>query len=67
MSGLCRDCFRRGDLGRRCPRCGSPRVVTHAELDQLSIAHMDCDAFYASVEKRDDPTLRDQAAIAAAA
>ncbi len=63
MSGLCRDCFRRGDLGRRCPRCGSPRVVTHAELDQLSIAHMDCDAFYASVEKRDDPTLRDQAVI----
>ena len=63
MSALCRDCFRRGELGRRCPRCGSPRVVAHEELEQLSIAHMDCDAFYASVEKRDDPALRDQAVI----
>ena len=25
----------------------------------LSVAHLDCDAFYASVEKRDDPALRD--------
>ena len=63
MNALCRDCFRRGDLGRRCPRCGSPRVVAHDELETLSIAHMDCDAFYASVEKRDDPSLRDQAVI----
>ena len=63
MSALCRDCFRRGDLGRRCPRCGSPRVIAHDELEQLSIAHMDCDAFYASVEKRDDPSLRDHAVI----
>lgn len=31
----------------------------HPELNQLSIAHMDCDAFYASVEKRDNPDLRD--------
>ncbi|WP_374655514.1 DNA polymerase IV [Phenylobacterium sp.] len=63
MSALCRDCFRRGAFERRCPACGSPRVVVHAELEQLSIAHMDCDAFYASVEKRDRPELRDQAVI----
>jgi len=43
----------------RCPECRSPRLVTHPELDQLTIAHMDCDAFYASVEKRDNPALRD--------
>lgn len=60
MTSLCRDCFRTGDDGaRRCPSCGSPRRVIHAELGRLSIAHMDCDAFYASVEKRDRPELRD--------
>lgn len=63
MSALCRDCYRRGAFERRCPACGSPRIVGHAELDSLSIAHMDCDAFYASVEKRDDPSLRDHAVI----
>jgi DNA polymerase-4 len=63
MKALCRDCFRRGVFERRCPACGSPRVIAHAELESLSIAHMDCDAFYASVEKRDRPDLRDQAVI----
>src|SRR4029077_20152784 len=43
----------------RCPTCGSPRVIGHEELDTLCIAHLDCDAFYASVEKRDRPELRD--------
>ena len=41
----------------RCPACGGPRLVAHPELWDLSIAHMDCDAFYASVEKRDNPDL----------
>lgn len=63
MSTLCRDCFRRGQFERRCPTCGSPRIVANPELEQLTIAHMDCDAFYASVEKRDRPELRDQALI----
>ena len=56
MSALCRDCFWTGeDEPPRCPVCASPRVLRHRELDTLSIAHMDCDAFYASVEKRDGP------------
>lgn len=63
MPALCRDCLTRFEAGARCPTCHSPRVLAHAELNSLSIAHMDCDAFYASVEKRDNPDLRDKAVI----
>lgn len=64
MKALCRDCFWTGDQAvRRCPSCNSPRVVAHEALGELSIAHMDCDAFYASVEKRDRPELRDRPVI----
>jgi len=60
-AALCRDCLWRGaaPAARRCPHCASPRLVAHAELDRLTMAHLDCDAFYASVEKRDRPELRD--------
>ena len=60
---LCRDCLTQFAGGTRCPNCGSPRIISHPELFELSIAHMDCDAFYASVEKRDNPELRDKAVI----
>ena len=64
MPSLCRDCLTLTDATpTRCPACRSPRMVAHGELAGLSIAHMDCDAFYASVEKRDNPSLRDQAVI----
>ena len=63
MPALCRDCLTCFDAARRCPDCGSPRVVVHRDLFDLSIAHMDCDAFYASVEKRDNPALRDKPVI----
>ncbi|WP_212523059.1 DNA polymerase IV [Actibacterium sp. MT2.3-13A] len=63
MPALCRDCLTPFDDGARCPACRSPRVIAHPELFDLSIAHMDCDAFYASVEKRDNPELRDKPVI----
>ncbi|MBU9698021.1 DNA polymerase IV [Rhodobacteraceae bacterium HSP-20] len=63
MPALCRDCLTTFDSGLRCPACRSPRVLAHPELFDLSIAHMDCDAFYASVEKRDNPELADKPVI----
>ena len=76
MPGLCRDCletFEEPAVGaagqsppprqQRCPACKSPRTIWHPDLDRLSLAHIDCDAFYASVEKRDRPELRDKPVI----
>jgi DNA polymerase IV len=66
MTALCRDC---GALemaiheGGRCAACGSPRLVAHAALASLAIAHVDCDAFYATIEKRDHPELADRPVI----
>ncbi len=64
MSALCRDCYWTGEAApQHFPRCHSPRLIAHPELRRLTIAHLDCDAFYASVEKRDRPELRDQPVI----
>jgi DNA polymerase-4 len=57
MAALCRDCGADPGAARTCPACGGHRIVRHAELLSLHIAHVDCDAFYASVEKRDRPEL----------
>ena len=62
--GFCRDCLQEfATLTKRCKNCGSPRIVQHPELHDLAIAHIDCDAFYAAVEKRDNPDLRDKPVI----
>ncbi|MDU9005124.1 DNA polymerase IV [Sedimentitalea todarodis] len=64
MPSLCRDCLHQMQSdATRCARCGGPRMLRHPELFDLSIAHMDCDAFYASVEKRDNPELADKPVI----
>src|SRR5215207_2794269 len=61
---FCRDCLNLvGERDRRCPICRGPRLLHHPELASLSIAHIDCDAFYAAVEKRDNPELKDKPVI----
>ncbi len=65
MAALCRDCslLSEAPVNDRCAACGSPRLVVHSELDALAIAHVDCDAFYAAIEKRDAPALADKPVI----
>ena len=66
MHCICKECtfqFKRESHNERCPQCSSPRLLTHPELNTLNIAHIDCDAFYASVEKRDNPTLKNKPVI----
>jgi len=64
MAAFCRDCL--ADVPAAvsaCPACGSSRFLAHSELFQLGIAHLDCDAFYASIERRDNPALAKKAVI----
>ncbi len=64
VESLCRDCLILDPgFGPRCRACAGRRILRHEELGSLSIAHIDCDAFYASVEKRDRPELRDKPVI----
>ncbi|MEM7766575.1 MAG: DNA polymerase IV [Pseudomonadota bacterium] len=67
MQSLCRDCFAHGvglvTPDGVCRACGSARIVSHAALFDLSIAHLDCDAFFAAVEKRDNPEIRHKPVI----
>ena len=61
---FCRDClYDLAFAARRCGECGSPRLVRHQGLAALTLAHIDCDAFYATVEKRDNPEIADKPVI----
>src|ERR1700748_3578929 len=60
---FCPECLSDAMAGDPCPACGSTRVIAHPELHTLAIAHLDCDAFYAAIEKRDDPSLADKPVI----
>jgi DNA polymerase-4 len=61
---FCRDCLADCEAkARRCASCGSPRLVRHHALAQFALAHIDCDAFYATVEKRDNPEIADKPVI----
>ncbi|MEM6490417.1 MAG: DNA polymerase IV [Pseudomonadota bacterium] len=63
-AALCRACCGFAQpLNGRCSECGSPRLLRHPDLETLAIAHVDCDAFYAAVEKRDRPELADRPVI----
>jgi DNA polymerase IV len=63
-NGFCRDCLaEQKSEARRCRSCGSPRLTYHDELYDLTLAHIDCDAFYATIEKRDNPELADKPVI----
>ncbi|MEO0450415.1 MAG: DNA polymerase IV [Pseudomonadota bacterium] len=64
MPALCRDCDTHViDTMESCPECGSYRIVSHEQIASLSIAHIDCDAFFAAIEKRDNPELKDKPVI----
>lgn len=68
LSAVCRSCLHQFETppvvtSLVCPNCGRNRIVAHPELTQLFIAHIDCDAFYASVEKRDNPELASKPVI----
>ena len=60
---FCRDCLSDAKADTPCSACGSTRILAHPELQSLAIAHLDCDAFYAAIEKRDDPSLKDRPLI----
>jgi len=64
MSAFCRDCLADArEEEQRCKACGGRHLLSHLELHTLAIAHIDCDAFYAAIEKRDDPSLTDKPLI----
>lgn len=64
MPSMCRDCDEYVSRPvEACPKCGSYRIVSHFALETLSIAHIDCDAFFAAIEKRDNPDLKNKPVI----
>jgi len=61
---FCRECLTGfEEKVTRCRKCGGPRVLSHREMNDLATAHIDCDSFYASVEKRDNRDLQNKPVI----
>ena len=68
IPSLCRFCYNVDSVPEMeeipvCRACGKPGRLVHPELLTLSMAHLDCDAFYAAIEKRDDSSLIDKPVI----
>lgn len=64
ISSICRDCFSTfNNKILYCHNCNSLKIINHNEIEKLNIAHVDCDAFYASIEKRDNPKLKNYPVI----
>ena len=65
VAAVCRNCGRCAGVPvpPRCSSCRSPRFAVHPEIGRVGIAHLDCDAFYAAIEKRDDPSLADRPVV----
>lgn len=64
ITSICRECLSTFDSKvLYCPNCESFNLISHKEIEKLNIAHVDCDAFYASIEKRDNPKLKNSSVI----
>ncbi|MGB0541448.1 MAG: DNA polymerase IV [Hyphomicrobiales bacterium] len=56
---VCRECFKTFNEKKEfCNKCYSANLVSNNEIENLNIAHVDCDAFYAAIEKRDNPKYK---------
>ena len=56
---ICRECFKTFNIKKEfCDKCYSVNIISNYEIEDLNIAHVDCDAFYASIEKRDNPNYK---------
>ena len=56
---LCRECLKTFNEKKEfCNKCYSANLISNNEIENLNIAHVDCDAFYAAIEKRDNPKYK---------
>lgn len=56
---VCRECFKTFNEKKEfCNKCYSANLISNNEIENLNIAHVDCDAFYAAIEKRDNPKYK---------